>query len=272
MDIIHIKDLEIWANHGVFPEENALGQKFVVCADLFTNVRRAGLEDALEHSIDYGAVSKRIKRFMEENTCMLIESVAEKLAACLLQEYPIRKVRLEIKKPWAPVGLPLDTVSVEIERGWHRSFIALGSNMGNSRANLDFAVRELSSTPGCRVKQVSHYMVTKPFGVTDQPDFLNGVLEMDTLLDPHELLYLLNSIEAEAGRERIIHWGPRTLDLDILFYDKKLIETEDLIIPHVDLENRYFVLKPLAEIAPNFRHPILKKTVTQMLEAVKEEA
>ena len=206
MDIIHIKDLEIWANHGVFPEENALGQKFVVCADLFTNVRRAGLEDALEHSIDYGAVSKRIKRFMEENTCMLIESVAEKLAACLLQEYPIRKVRLEIKKPWAPVGLPLDTVSVEIERGWHRSFIALGSNMGNSRANLDFAVRELSSTPGCRVKQVSHYMVTKPFGVTDQPDFLNGVLEMDTLLDPHELLYLLNSIEAEAGRERIIHW------------------------------------------------------------------
>ena len=99
MDIIHIKDLEIWANHGVFPEENALGQKFVVCADLFTNVRRAGLEDALEHSIDYGAVSKRIKRFMEENTCMLIESVAEKLAACLLQEYPIRKVRLEIKKP-----------------------------------------------------------------------------------------------------------------------------------------------------------------------------
>ena len=85
MDIIHIKDLEIWANHGVFPEENALGQKFVVCADLFTNVRRAGLEDALEHSIDYGAVSKRIKRFMEENTCMLIESVAEKMAACLLQ-------------------------------------------------------------------------------------------------------------------------------------------------------------------------------------------
>ena len=68
-----------------------------------------------------------------------------------------------------------------------------------------------------------------------------------------------SAAEQEAGRERKIHWGPRTLDLDILFYDKELIETEDLIIPHVDLENRYFVLKPLAEIAPNFRHPILKK-------------
>ena len=270
MDIIHIKELEIWANHGVFPEENALGQKFVVCADLYTSIRRAGLEDALEHSIDYGAVSKRIKRFMEENTCMLIESVAEKLAACLLQEYPIRKVRLEIKKPWAPVGLPLDTVSVEIERGWHRSFIALGSNMGNSRANLDFAVRELSSTPGCRVKQVSHYMVTKPFGVTDQPDFLNGVLEMDTLLDPHELLYLLNSIEAEAGRERIIHWGPRTLDLDILFYDDLVMDSEELNIPHIGIAQRDFVLAPMNEIAPGFVHPVYRKTIQDLLMELKE--
>ena len=72
MDSIHIKDLEIWAKHGVFPEENVLGQKFVVSADLYTNIRRAGLEDDLEHSIDYGAVSHRIKRFMEENTCKLI--------------------------------------------------------------------------------------------------------------------------------------------------------------------------------------------------------
>ena len=101
----------------------------------------------------------------------------------------------------------------------------------------------------------------------EQEDFLNGCLELETLLTPQELLEELHRIEQEAGRERKIHWGPRTLDLDILFYDKELIETEDLIIPHVDLENRYFVLKPLAEIAPNFRHPM-----TQMLEAVKEEA
>ncbi len=119
---------------------------------------------------------------------------------------------------------------------------------------------------------MSELLVTKPYGGVEQEDFLNGCLELETLLTPQELLEELHRIEQEAGRERKIHWGPRTLDLDILFYDKELIETEDLIIPHVDLENRYFVLKPLAEIAPNFRHPILKKTVTQMLEAVKEEA
>lgn len=102
--------------------------------------------------------------------------------------------------------------------------------------------------------------------------FFKWMLRIRDASDSTELLEELHRIEQEAGRERKIHWGPRTLDLDILFYDKELIETEDLIIPHVDLENRYFVLKPLAEIAPNFRHPILKKTVTQMLEAVKEEA
>lgn len=264
MDSIHIKDLEIWAKHGVFPEENVLGQKFVVSADLYTSIRRAGLEDDLNHSIDYGAVSHRIKRFMEENTCKLIEAVAERMAACLLQEYPIRKIRLEIKKPWAPVGLPLDTVSVEIERSWHKAYIALGSNLGNQKGNLDFAVRELSSTPGCQVKKVSHYLVTKPFGVTDQPDFLNAVLEMDTLLDPQELLYLLNSIEAEAGRERIIHWGPRTLDLDILFYDDLVLSSEDLNIPHIGIAQRDFVLAPMNEIAPGLVHPVYRKTIQDL--------
>lgn len=270
MDCIHIKDLEIWAKHGVFPEENALGQKFVVCADLYTDIRRAGLEDDLDHSVDYGGVAHRIKEFMEENTCKLIEAVAERMAACLLQEFPIRRLRLEIKKPWAPVGLPLDTVSVEIERCWHRTFIALGSNMGNPRENLNFAVRELSNTPGCRVKKVSSYMETKPFGFTEQPDFLNGALEMDTLLMPEELLYLLNSIEAEAGRERLIHWGPRTLDLDILFYDDLVMDSEDLTIPHIGIAERDFVLLPMEEIAPGFVHPVLKKTVHDLVRELEE--
>ena len=271
MDTIYIKDLEIFANHGVYPEENRLGQKFVVSADLYVDTREAGKTDDLNKSVNYGEVSLTITRYLKEHTFQLIEAVAEGLAEALLTAYPlIFGLRLEVGKPWAPVGLPLDTVSVEIERGWHRSFIALGSNMGNSRANLDFAVRELSSTPGCRVKQVSHYMVTKPFGVTDQPDFLNGVLEMDTLLDPHELLYLLNSIEAEAGRERIIHWGPRTLDLDILFYDDLVMDSEELNIPHIGIAQRDFVLAPMNEIAPGFVHPVYRKTIQDLLMELKE--
>lgn len=264
MDCIHIKDLEIWARHGVFPEENSLGQKFVISIDLFTDIRRAGLEDALEFSVDYGTVCHTVKTFMEENTCKLLETVAERLAALLLQQLPVRSVHLELKKPWAPIGLPLDTASVEITRGWHRAFVALGSNLGDSRGNLDFAVRELSAAAGCHVKKVSRYMKTKPYGVTDQPDFLNAVLEMDTLLTPEELLVLLHSIEAEAHRERIIHWGPRTLDLDILFYDDLILDTEDLIIPHIEIALREFVLAPLNEIAPGFVHPVCRRTIRDL--------
>lgn len=271
MDCIHIKDLEIWAKHGVYPEENALGQKFVLSIDLYTDTRRAGLEDALEFSIDYGTVCHMAKAFMEENTCKLLETVVERLAAVLLQKLPVRRVHLELKKPWAPIGLPLDTASVEITRAWHRTFIALGSNLGDSQANLDFAVRELSASAGCRVKKVSRYIVTKPYGVTQQPDFLNGALEMDTLLSPEELLVLLHSIEAEAQRERIIHWGPRTLDLDILFYDDLILDTADLIIPHIEIPLRDFVLAPLNEIAPGLVHPVYHKRVRDMYRELLEK-
>jgi dihydroneopterin aldolase/2-amino-4-hydroxy-6-hydroxymethyldihydropteridine diphosphokinase len=97
---------------------------------------------------------------------------------------------------------------------------------------------------------------------------LNGCLKLRTLLSPHELLHELNRIEAEAGRERIIHWGPRTLDLDILLYDDLILEDDDLCIPHVEIEKRDFVLKPLCEIAPYVRHPATGRTVKEMLETL----
>ena len=271
MDCIHIRDLEIWAKHGVYPEENALGQKFVISAALYLHVRRAGLADELELSVDYGAVCHRIKRFMEEHTCKLLEAVAERLAACLLRELPVEKVRIECKKPWAPVGLPLDTVSVEVERGWHRAYIALGSNIGDSRANLDFAVERLSHTAGCRMGKVSEYLVTKPYGVTDQPDFLNGALELYTLFTPQELLDVIHGIEAEAGRERLVHWGPRTLDLDILFYDDLIMDTEELIIPHIEIALRDFVLIPMNQIAPGHVHPVHHRTIRDLYRALMEK-
>lgn len=268
MDKIHIKNLEVFANHGVFPEENALGQKFVISATLYTETREAGRTDELTKSIHYGEVSHFIKRYMEGHTFKLLETVVENLAEKMLLEIPrLQGVRLELKKPWAPIGLPLESVSVEIERFWHTAYIALGSNMGDKEGYLNLAVEELRATKGCEVLAVSDFITTAPYGVLEQDDFLNGALKLRTLLPPEELLERLHEIESKANRERIIRWGPRTLDLDILLYDDIILDTPELHIPHIEMHKRDFVLIPLAQLAPWERHPILLKTVQELLDA-----
>lgn len=271
-DQIKITDLEVFANHGVFSEENKLGQKFLVSAVLYTDTRKAGKTDNLTASIHYGEVSAFITKYMKEHTYQLLERVAETLAEEMLKSISgLCKIDLEIKKPWAPVGLPLKTVSVKISREWHTTYIALGSNIGDSETYLNEAIEKIGQIPTCTVEKVSSYLVTEPYGVTDQPDFLNACLKMRTLLYPEELLKELNRIEKEAGRERIIHWGPRTLDLDILLYDDIVLEEDDLCIPHVEMHKRSFVLEPLAEIAPYKRHPVYGKTVREMLEEIQAQ-
>lgn len=270
MDKIKIQNLEVFAKHGVFPEENVLGQKFIVSVTLFTDTRKAGKTDDLTASIHYGEVSQFIDRYMKEHTYMLIERVAESLAEELLLETKhLKKVLVEVKKPWAPVGLPVEYVAVEIERQWHKAYVALGSNMGEKRAYLDGAVEALLKVRGCRVTSVSDYIVTEPYGVTDQDEFLNGCMEVETLLTPEELLAELHQIEQTAGRERVIHWGPRTLDLDIILYDDLVMRTKDLTIPHVEMQKREFVLEPLCQIAPYEWHPVLHKTVEELLDELK---
>ena len=168
-DKIKIEDLEVFANHGVFPEENVLGQKFVVSAVMYTDTRRAGLTDELTASIHYGEASAFITEYLKSHTFKLLEKVAEGLAEEMLVRIAgLQKVQIEIKKPWAPVGLPLKTVSVEIEREWHTAYIALGSNMGNSRSILEAAVQALDEMKNTKVEKVSTFITTPPYGVTDQ--------------------------------------------------------------------------------------------------------
>lgn len=268
-DEIRIENLEVFAHHGVYQEETRDGQNFYVNVVLYTGTRAAGRKDNLELSTNYGEVCHFIHRWMQEHTFLLIESVAERLAEALLLEFPlVEALDLEIRKPHAPIGLPFGSVSVKIYRGWHRVFLAMGSNMGNREQYIRDGIKAMEACPQVRVKQVSSLLETKPYGGVEQEDFLNGVMEIETLWSPEELLEQLHEIEAAAERKREIHWGPRTLDLDILFYDKEIVETKDLQIPHVDMHNRYFVLKPLSELAPYFRHPTLGKTVSELLAAV----
>lgn len=266
MDEIRIENLEVYAYHGVFPEENEKGQPFFINAVLHTDTRNAGLTDKLELSTHYGEVCQCITKWMQEHTCKLIESVAENVAREILLNYPLVKcLDLEIRKPEAPIGLPFGCVSVRICRGWHKVYLAVGSNMGDRERYIREGIAALTEHPLIKMGKVSELLRTKPYGGVEQEDFLNGALELDTLLTPGELLKELHRIEALADRKREVHWGPRTLDLDILFYDKEVYEDEMLLIPHVDLQNRRFVLKPLCAIAPNFRHPILNRTITELL-------
>lgn len=265
MDKITIQNLEVFAKHGVYPEENALGQKFVISVVMHTSTRKAGMTDDLRFSVNYGEVSHFIEEFVTNHTWKLLETIAERLAQELLLKYPlIAQVDLKIQKPWAPIGLPLDTVSVEISRRWHTAYIALGSNMGDKKGYLDMAVSRLNERKDCQVKKVSDYLVTEPYGGVEQDDFLNGALELRTTLEPEALLEILHEIEQEAGRVRQIHWGPRTLDLDILLYDDLIMDTPDLHIPHVEMHLRDFVLTPMAQIAPWKRHPLVGKTMKEL--------
>lgn len=269
MDQIKIENLEVFCNHGVFPEETKLGQKFLVSCVMYLETRTAGKTDDLDESVNYGTISHLIKKQMEEKTYKLIEAVVENLAEEILKfDERIRKVDIEVKKPWAPIGLPLETVSVKISRQWHEAYVALGSNMGEKQTYLEQAIEGLKNTEGCRVEKVSTIIQTEPYGGVEQDVFLNGALKLRTLLTPHELLDRLHELEQDAKRERIVRWGPRTLDLDILLYDNIVMEEDDLCIPHVDMQNRDFVLRPMAEIAPYKRHPVYGKTMKEMLTSI----
>ena len=145
----------------------------------------------------------------------------------------------------------------------HTAYVALGSNLGDKEANLRKAL-ELLQERGVEIVKTSTFISTEPYGVTDQPQFLNGVCEVRTSLVPLALLHTLLEIEQEMGRVRLRHWGERNIDLDLLLYEDVVMDTGELKLPHPDMQNRDFVLLPLAEIAPKLVHPILQKSIEEL--------
>lgn len=266
MDRITIRGLEIYAYHGVFAEEKERGQQFLINAVLEMDLRKAGKSDNLSMSTHYGEVALLLQKTMTEHTYDLIERAAEVCAEKVLLNFPlVRRITLELCKPKAPIPLPFENVSVTIERGWKKAYIALGSNMGDSMAHLNAAVEALQTDESIRVLKVSDYLITKPYGGVEQDDFLNGAVEIETLYTPEELLDRLHEIEQAHDRKRVIRWGPRTLDLDIILYEDIIMDTPYLTIPHKDMHNREFVLKPMAQIAPYAKNPVFGETVENLL-------
>jgi 2-amino-4-hydroxy-6-hydroxymethyldihydropteridine diphosphokinase len=151
------------------------------------------------------------------------------------------------------------------------AYIGIGSNIGNRQENCREAVRMLAEN-GLIVRQQSSLVETEPWGVADQSRFINMAVEVETDATPEQLLVILKKIEENMGRTNAIRWGPRVIDLDILFYDDLILDADGLIIPHPLLHERNFVLIPLAEIAPKKIHPRLNKTVHELCIALSEKS
>lgn len=271
MDRIEIRQLEVFAYHGCNEDEKVDGQKFYVDANLYLDVRTPGMSDNLEETTNYAKACKFINKFMTENRFNLIEAVAERTSREILKSFPkVVAVDFTINKPNAPIKLPFGNVAVSVSRKWHKAHLSIGSNIGDKEAYLNQAVESIYDDDNCRVMAVSKFIETQPYGPVEQENFLNGCLEVETLYSPEELLKCINQIEAESNRERTAHWGPRTLDIDIILYDEEVISKKDLVIPHKEMHKRAFVLEPLNEIAPYAFNPALRKNVMQMLLELNE--
>ncbi len=153
----------------------------------------------------------------------------------------------------------------------HIAYIGIGSNLGDKLDYCERAISEILKTDRQTLLAKSSFYKTQPIGYRSQDWFVNGVIKIETDLGAHELLRTLKAIESQLGRAEAFRWGPRTIDLDILFFDDVEIRTEKLQIPHPLIQDRQFVLIPLAEIDRNFIHPVLKKTIQEILNNLKED-
>ncbi len=272
MEQILVQGLQVFGYHGVYEQEKEEGQTFLVNCVMDTSFASAIHSDDVGETVDYGTVCLFIKKYFEEKAYDLLEKVADELATSIMYAFPgIEKIQIQITKPNAPIPMEFESVGVRVEKKWHKVALAIGSNMGDKEKYLTDALETLIANPDIRNVIVSDYIETEPYGYVDQDKFLNGAVTLETLLSAENLLIFLHEIEAKAERKREIHWGPRTLDLDILLYDDVCMHTKELTIPHIDMCNRMFVLEPLMQIAPGLVHPVRRRTIYDLYHILKEK-
>lgn len=264
-DFIKVTNLKVFAYHGVLEEEKKNGQDFYLNARVYVDMRKAGLSDELEDTINYDKVCIFLAEVFAEKIYDTIEAAAEYTVQEIMVNFPtIEAMELEVCKPHAPLTYVPENISVTIYREWHTVYLSFGSNEGDSIGHINEALVMLKEPYAIRNVKRSELIITKPYGPVEQNDFVNGCLEMETYMEPEELVNFIHEIEDYFERDRSVRWGPRPIDLDILFFDDYIYNSKTLTIPHVDMENRMFVLEPLSELCPGRRHPVWGKSVAQL--------
>jgi dihydroneopterin aldolase/2-amino-4-hydroxy-6-hydroxymethyldihydropteridine diphosphokinase len=251
-DRITLTGVTAYGHHGVLAREKAEGQEFSVDVVLEVDLSRAAATDDLSHTVSYAEVAADVVAIVHGPTQDLIETVAGQIADAALARPLVEAVEVTLHKPDAPVGVPFDDVAVQLRRDRDVPVvIALGANVGSDPADtLERAADRLEQVPGLRDVRLSPLFETDPIGGPEQPLYTNAVALARTSLAPWRLLRVLHSVEAEFGRTREVHWGARTLDLDLIQVGTPGEASEftsndpTLTVPHPRAHERAFVLAP----------------------------
>jgi dihydroneopterin aldolase/2-amino-4-hydroxy-6-hydroxymethyldihydropteridine diphosphokinase len=256
MDRIEIHGLRVMTVVGVLSHEREAPQPLRIDLSLEVDLRDAGRSDELGDTANYGAVTERVAALVREAKDLLLERLAHRVAEAALAFDRVDAVEVTVTKLRPPIPEDVEATAVQIRRtrvdaeaaphSVHRAYVALGSNLGDREAFLRFAIAELGD-----VVAQSQVFETDPVGGPEgQGAYLNMVVVVETSLDPFAMMRRCQRIEAAAHRQRVVHWGPRTLDVDLLIYDDVRIDSPELVVPHPRFAERRFVLAPLAEVAP----------------------
>ena len=270
-DFIKVTNMKVFANHGVLEKEKKNGQNFYLNAKVYVDMRKAGLTDKLEDTINYDQICIFLAEVFAEEVFDTIEAAAEYTVQEIMVNFPmIEAMELEVRKPHAPLTYVPEDISVTIYREWHTVYLSFGTNVGEPYGTINETIIMLKEPYAVRNVKRSDLFITKPYGPVEQNDFVNGCLEMETYMDPEELVTYIHELEDYFERDRSIRWGPRPMDLDIISFDEYVYNSKTLTIPHADMENRMFVLEPLSQLCPGKRHPVWGKTVEQMKKELVE--
>ncbi len=255
-DTIDINGLRATTIVGALPHEREIAQPLGIDLHLDVDLRDAGSSDELGDTVHYGLVAERVVACVEESKDVLLERLVARIADEVLAFDRVDAVEVTLTKLRPPIPVDAVSTSVTIRRTRseatmppatsHRALVALGSNLGDRQGYLRLAVARL----GHVVAQSQVYETAPVGGPGGQDPYLNMVVEVETSLDPFALLRRCQLIEAEAMRQRVVRWGPRTLDVDIIFFDDMRIVSDELTVPHPRHAERRFVLAPLSDIAP----------------------